>query len=118
VALQQLLLPFPQFPSGGVTLQDSRAGSSYFESLDVRLGKRLSRDFSLVTNFAWNSYIERVAYLKPAFDTTSFNTISPQQLAGTKFAAPALGPTSSGFGLITAGTINPRQVQLGARLVW
>ena len=35
---------------------------------------------------------------------------------------PAFGPPNlaigSSFGLITAQTINPRQVQLGARLVW
>jgi hypothetical protein len=34
------------------------------------------------------------------------------------FAAPNLTPTNSSFGLITSQTINPRQVQLGARLVW
>ena len=35
-----------------------------------------------------------------------------------KFAAPNLNPANTNFGLITAQTINPRQIQIGARLVW
>ena len=34
------------------------------------------------------------------------------------FDTPNLTATSTSFGLITAQTINPRQIQLGARLVW
>ena len=250
VALQQLLLPFPEFPVNGVTMQQGSGGSSYFESLNTRVEKRFSQGLSLIGNFVWSSLIDRVAYLNafdsapekrvsadsrplrlvtvvtyqlpvgkgrlisltshwsnallggwvvtgtytwesgpplawgnliyyggdihlnarnvngPAFDVTRFNTVSNQQLASNvrtfntmfgnlradginalnasiakkfyftermylslrmeafnapnrpAFAAPNLTATSSSFGLITAQTINPRQVQLGARLVW
>jgi hypothetical protein len=249
VALQQLLLPFPQFPVNGVTMQQDTAGSSYFESLNARLEKRFSRGLSVISNFVWSGLIDRISYLNPfdsapekkvsadsrplrfvtavsyqlpvgkgraialnsrvtnailggwlvtgtytiqpgppltwgnliyyggdlhlnpravdgpAFDTTRFNTVSTQQLASNvrffpsifnnlradginalnaslakkfyfderkhldlrmeafnapnrpAFAAPNLTIGSS-FGLITSQTINPRQAQLGARLVW
>ena len=67
VGLQQLLLPFPEFPSGGVTMQNNGAGSSYYESLNLRVEKRLSGGLSLIANFVWNSYLERMVYLN-AFD--------------------------------------------------
>ena len=250
VSLQQLLVPFPQFPVGGITMQQNTAGSSYYESLNMRLEKRFSSGLSFITNFIWSSLIERVTYLNaydsapekrissdsrpvrlvtavtyqlpigkgklldlrsrwrnavvggwvvtaiytvqpgpplswgnllyyggnldldprrvdgPAFDITRFNTVSTQQLASNvrtfdtlfgnlradginalnaslakKFAltervnlalrleafnapnrpafdVPNLTPTSSSFGLITAQTINPRAIQLGARLAW
>ncbi len=250
VALSQLLLPYPQFPNGGVTEQYNNAGSSYYESLNVGLQKRLSRGLSFTTSFAWNSLIDRRIYLNafdaapekatsvdsrpirfvtgatyelpigngrlinigsgwknalfggwvvngiytwqsgaplswgnviyyggpldfdprqvngPAFNISQFNTVSAQQLADNVrtfqtyfnnlradpvnvldasllkefhfsergyiqvrfetfntlnrpgFAAPNLTPTSSSFGLITATVLNPRNVQMGARLVW
>ena len=71
VALDQLLTPFPQYPvpgvpqstSNGVLLQGNGAGSSYFQSLNVRLQKRLTNGLTLLNNFSWNSLIERVSYL-------------------------------------------------------
>jgi len=249
VALQQLLLPFPEFPANGVTMQQGTGGSSYFHSLNTRVEKRFSKGLSVIGNFVWSSLIDRISYLNPfdpapekkvsadsrplrlvtavtyqlpigkgrlvsltsrwsnallggwvvtgtytaqagpplvwgnliyyggdihldprrvdgpALDVTRFNTVSTQQLAsnvrtfnsmfgnlradgisalnasvakkfyfneGTylslrmeafnapnrpAFAGPNLAIGSS-FGLITSQTINPRQVQLGARLVW
>lgn len=67
VSLSQLLLPFPQFPSGGVTMQQNGAGSSYYESLNARLQKRFSGGLSLITNFVWSKLLERVVYLN-AYD--------------------------------------------------
>jgi hypothetical protein len=250
VALSQLLLPYPQFANGGVTEQYNNAGSSYYESLNLGLRKRISHGLSLTTSFIWGSLIDRRIYLNafdaapekatsvdsrpirfvtagtyqlpigkdrllntgsglrnallggwvlngiytwqsgaplnwgnviyyggdihlnarqvngPAFDTTQFNTVSAQQLANNVrtfqtyfnnlradpvkvmdasllkefhfserkyfqirfetfntlnrpgFAAPNLTPTSSSFGLITATVLNPRNVQMGGRLVW
>ncbi len=250
VPLQQLVVPFPQFPVDGVIMQQSTGGSSYYESLNARLEKRFSNGLSFITNFVWSSLIERITYLNandpapekrisadsrplrvvtavtyelpvgkgklldlgsrwkdtilggwvvtaiytweqgpplswgnviynggdihlnprqvngPAFDVTRFNTVSTQQLASNvrtfdtmfnnlradginalnaslakkfyfterinlalrleafnapnrpAFDVPNLTPTSTSFGLITAQTINPRQIQLGARLVW
>ncbi len=64
VALNQLLVPFPQFPAGtGVVLQDANAGGSYFHSLNVRLQKRLTQGLTLINNFTYSKLIERTAYL-------------------------------------------------------
>jgi hypothetical protein len=64
VALSQLLLPFPQFPSGsGVDMQDNNAGESYFHSLNVRLQKRLTHGMTLINNFMYSGTIERITYL-------------------------------------------------------
>jgi hypothetical protein len=71
VAFDQLLVPFPQYPLGtgagssgnGVIEQGSSGGSSYYESLNVRLQKRYSNGLTLINNFTWDSLIGRLAYL-------------------------------------------------------
>lgn len=71
VALQQLLIPFPQYPvpvppsstTNGVVLQGNTPGSSYFQSLNVRLQKRLTNGLTLINNFVYSSLIDRLAYL-------------------------------------------------------
>jgi hypothetical protein len=73
VALGQLLIPFPQYalpavpspgtPANGVLLQDNPAGSSYYESLNVRLQKRLSNNLTLLNNFVYSRLTDRLAYL-------------------------------------------------------
>jgi len=71
VALQQLLIPFPQYPvpstpastSNGVLMQSSGAGSSYNQGLYVRLQKRLTNGLTLISNFSYSNTIERVSYL-------------------------------------------------------
>ena len=64
VALSQLLVRFPQFPTGsGVDMQDTNAGSSYFHSLNVRLRKRLTNGMTLINNFMYSSIVERMTYL-------------------------------------------------------
>lgn len=81
IALQQLLLPFPQYPaptppqstSNGIVVQQNGAGSSYFESLNVRLEKRFTHGLTLISNFIWASLISRISYLNdsdPAPDKT------------------------------------------------
>jgi hypothetical protein len=64
--LQQLVVPFPQFPFNGVTMQNNPAGSSYFESLNVRLQKRYGHGLILINNFIWNRLEDRLAYLNPS----------------------------------------------------
>ena len=250
VGLSQLLLPYPQFANGGVTEQYNNAGSSYYESLNVGLRKRIAHGITVTSSFAWSSLISRQIYLNAfdtapektaavdsrpirfvtaatvqlpigkgkllnlksswanalaggwvvngiytyqsgallswgnviytggplnfnprqvngaAFDTTQFNTVSAQQLSNNVrtfqtyfnnlradpvnvmdasllkefhiserryfqvrfetfntlnrpgFGAPTLTPTSSSFGLITSTVLNPRNVQVGGRLVW
>jgi hypothetical protein len=68
VALDQLLIPFPQYPLGtgtsnGIVEQGASGGSSYYESLNVRLQKRYSNGLTLINNFTWDSLIGRLAYL-------------------------------------------------------
>jgi hypothetical protein len=64
VALSQLLLPFPQFPSGsGVDMQNAPSGESYFNSLNVRLQKRFTHGVTLIENFMYSSFIDRIARL-------------------------------------------------------
>jgi hypothetical protein len=41
----------------------SNAGSSYYESLEVRLQKRFTHGLTLINNSAWNRYTERDVYL-------------------------------------------------------
>jgi hypothetical protein len=60
-ALYQLLMPFPQFT--GFTLQKINAGSSYYESLNLRLQKRYTNGLTLINNFVWNKLIDRLGYL-------------------------------------------------------
>jgi hypothetical protein len=75
IALQQLLLPFPQFPNGGVTEQYNNAGSSYYESLNIGLRKRMSHGLTIISNFAWASLISRQLYLN-TFDPAPQKTAS------------------------------------------
>jgi hypothetical protein len=64
IGLSQLLVPFPQFPTGsGVKMQSSNAGESYFHSLNVRIQKRLTHGMTLINNFMYSSMIERISYL-------------------------------------------------------
>jgi hypothetical protein len=66
---------------------------------------------ALNASVAKKFYFDERKYLSLRMET--FNT--PNRPA---FAAPNLTAGTTAFGLITSQTINPRQVQLGARLVW
>ncbi len=68
VALSQLLVPFPQYPMGsgttnGVIEQGNYGGESYYNSLNLRLQKRLTHGLTLIDNIVWSNFMERVAYL-------------------------------------------------------
>lgn len=71
VNLQQLLIPFPQYPvpsapestSNGVVEQYTNAGESYYTSLNVRVQKRWTNGLLLIENFAYSALVERVDYL-------------------------------------------------------
>jgi len=47
-------------------MQNNPAGSSYFESLNVRLQKRYGHGLILINNFIWNRLEDRLAYLNPS----------------------------------------------------
>lgn len=71
VQLQQLLAPFPQYPvptppqstSNGIVETAANDGSSYYESLNIRLQKRFTDGLTLINNFIWNRLIDRLGYL-------------------------------------------------------
>ncbi|HWB82600.1 MAG TPA: carboxypeptidase regulatory-like domain-containing protein [Bryobacteraceae bacterium] len=67
VALQQLLVPFPEFPINGITMRSDNAGSSYFQSLNVRLQKRFTNGLTFMNNFIWSKEMDRTVYLN-SFD--------------------------------------------------
>jgi hypothetical protein len=68
--VRQLLTPFPEFPvadstsfSSGVTERSAPLGSSYFNSLNVRVQKRFSSGLQFVENFIFSKLIERDSWL-------------------------------------------------------
>src|SRR5206468_2289376 len=71
VALRQLLIPFPQYPvpgtptstSNGVVTQYNNAGSSIYNSLQVRFQKRFTHGLTFINNFQWSNAIDRISFL-------------------------------------------------------
>ncbi len=68
--VRQLLTAFPEFPvadstsfSSGVTMHNANTGSSYFNSLNVRLEKRMSRGLQVVATYTWSKLLERDTWL-------------------------------------------------------
>jgi len=69
----QLLARFPQFPvgdnaggwngSGGIIEENLNNGSSYFNSLNMRVQKRASHGVTLTFNYIYSKLIERVTWL-------------------------------------------------------
>lgn len=86
IATAQLLARFPQFPvgdsaggwsgSGGVLEFNNDIGSSYFQSLNVRLQKRNSHGLTLTGNFIYSKMMERLSWLNDS-DATLEHRVSP-----------------------------------------
>jgi hypothetical protein len=82
----QLLARFPQFPvgdsaggwsgSGGVLEFNNDIGSSYFQSLNVRLQKRTSHGLTVTTNFIYSKMMERLTWLNDS-DAQLERRVSP-----------------------------------------
>ena len=82
----QLLARYPQFPlgysngsfsgSGGVLEQNLNVGSSYYQSLNARLQKRLSQGLSVTANYIYSRLIERTTWLNDT-DAQPEKRISP-----------------------------------------
>ena len=64
-----LLSRYPQFPAGtgtgsaGVIAQDLNLGSSYYESFNVRMQKRISRGLSITANYMRSRMIDQTTWL-------------------------------------------------------
>jgi hypothetical protein len=86
VSTAQVLARYPEFPvgdtatgftgSGGVLDQNNNAGSAYFDSLNVRLQKRLSGGLSITVNFIHSKLIEFDSWLNSS-DARPEKRISP-----------------------------------------
>ncbi len=71
--VSQLLTHFPQFPVGyssaawsgstGVIEQNLTIGSSYFDSLNVRVQRRLSKGLNVIANYIYSRLIEQDSWL-------------------------------------------------------
>ena len=72
-SVAQILSRYPQFPlgytnggftgSGGILEQNLNVGSSYFDSLNVRLMKRLSRGLTITGNYIFSKLMEEDTWL-------------------------------------------------------
>jgi len=70
-SLRQLLAQFPEFPvasdstsfSSGVVEHNLNVGSSNFNSLNLRVEKRMSKGLTVVENFIWSKLIETDSWL-------------------------------------------------------
>ncbi|HXS95154.1 MAG TPA: TonB-dependent receptor [Candidatus Limnocylindrales bacterium] len=86
VALDQLLAPYPQYPVGigsgswsgstGVLEYNNPAGSSYFESLNLRVQRRLSSGLTIIGNYIYSKLIEEMTWLN-ATDPAPEKRVSP-----------------------------------------
>src|SRR5262249_14660882 len=81
--VRQLLAPFPDFPvddstafSSGVTERNATLGSCSYNSLNVRVEKRLSHGMSVISTYAWSKLIERDSWMN-ATDPLPEKRISP-----------------------------------------
>jgi hypothetical protein len=82
----QLLAKYPQFPlgyssgswsgSGGIIEQNLNVGSSYFESLNVRVSQRFSNNVYFTFNYIWSKLIEKDSWLNDT-DAQPEKRISP-----------------------------------------
>jgi hypothetical protein len=86
ISAAQLLAPYPQFPFGsasngssgssGVIEQNLNSGSSYYNSLNVRLQRRLSRGVSIIFNFMQSKMIDQTTWLNDS-DPVPERRVSP-----------------------------------------
>lgn len=81
--VSQLLAPYPEYPvadsttfGSGVSVRNANAGSSYFNSLNVSLAKRMSHGLQFVQTFIWSKLEERTEFLN-ASDSAPEKRISP-----------------------------------------
>ena len=63
IARGQLLTAYPQYIINGLTLADVDNGSVSYNSLNVRLQRRLTHGLSLIANYTWSKNIEQDSLL-------------------------------------------------------
>ena len=65
IARSQLLLPYPQYPVDQVLVQNVSNGTDNYNSLNVRVQRRLTHGLSLLANYTWSRNIEQDSLLNP-----------------------------------------------------
>jgi len=63
VPRSQLLLPYPQYPADMVVMQNSSSGSDSYNSMNVRIQRRLTAGLSFLMNYTWSKNIEQDSLL-------------------------------------------------------
>lgn len=79
IALQQLLIPYPQYPVGtgtsaGIVDNQVSAGGSRYHSVNIRLEKRFTHGLTLIQNFVFSRLLSRTGYLNDS-DTRPYQTV-------------------------------------------
>lgn len=127
VAVGTLLQPFSEF--GRINMQQNSGGSSYFDSLNVRLEKRYAHGLTFLANYTWSKLIEQARLLND-FSLAPEKRVSgddrPQRLvAGGSYELPFGRGKLIGFGsplanrLLGGWVINGIYTwQVGAPLTW
>jgi hypothetical protein len=78
-ARAQTLLPFPQFT--GVTLYESN-GKSYYNALDIKVQKRLTRGFSVLATYTWSSNWDNLYGTTSTLDASTSGMQDNSNIAG------------------------------------
>ncbi|HYL74203.1 MAG TPA: TonB-dependent receptor [Bryobacteraceae bacterium] len=127
VQVQTLLQPFPEF--GRINEQQNSGGSSYFDSLNVRLEKRYSKGLNFLANYTYSKLIEKFRLLND-FSTAPEKVISgddrPQRfVVSTSYELPFGKNKPFSFGSPVANRLLGGWVvngiytwQVGAPLTW
>jgi hypothetical protein len=74
-SLQQLLRPFPQFT--GITETNLPVGQSWYNSLQVRVDKRLSKGLNVLVSYTLSKWLDAVSYLN---NQDPFGSVPPRVL--------------------------------------
>ena len=76
VALGNLLVPYPQFGTNSVNIQNQTIGQSYFNSAIAHLEQRAAHGLTLTANFSYSKLIEADTFLNDQ-DTMPTRRVSP-----------------------------------------
>lgn len=67
--LGQSLLPYPQFT--GMTETNVPIGKLWYDSLQIRLDKRLAHGVALLSNYTWSKNLGATDYMNPNYDSVN-----------------------------------------------
>ncbi len=131
IGVENLLRKYPQFSGNGGVREDAQTiGYSNFHMFQVRLDKRFSNGFQLLTNFQWSKFLEATGYLYSSAPNLEYRVAGEDRpfrlvLSGTyelpfgrgKKLASGVGPWADRLigGWQFAGIVN---IQSGSAVGW